>query len=98
MWVFFPRAHYYSTSFASNTEAVELCESCTFNIARQRGPLGSELSPGPRQTSPNHEIIKIYHVTRPVLRLGSMLSISMDMGLSLAASLIPELCYSSSAS
>ena len=28
----------------------------SFNIARQRGPLGSERSPGPRQTSPNAEI------------------------------------------
>ena len=81
MWVFSPCAHYYSTSFASNTEAVELCESCAFNIARQRGPLGSELSPGARQTAPNHEIIKIYHVTRPVRQLCSVLSISIDMRL-----------------
>ena len=42
--------------------------------------------------------IKIYHVTKPVLQLCSVLSISMDMGLSLVASLTPELCYSSSAS
>ena len=38
--------------------------------------------------------IKIYHVTRPVLHLGSALSISMDMGLPLEASLTPKLCYS----
>ena len=31
-------------------------EGKSFNIARQRRPLGSERSPGPRQTSPNAEI------------------------------------------
>ena len=33
-------------------------EEKSFNNARQRGPLGSEVPPGPRQMSPNAEI---YH-------------------------------------
>ena len=36
----------------------DLEESASHNIARQRKPLGSELSPGSRQMPPNHEI---YH-------------------------------------
>ena len=60
-----------------------------------------ELLKGPRGLVKHPQTmksIKIYHVTRPVLQLCSVLNISMDMGLSLVASLTPELCYSSSAS
>ena len=38
--------------------------------------------------------LKIYHVTKPVLQQIFALSISMDMGLPLEASLTPKLCYS----
>ena len=37
------------------------------------------------------KIMKIYHATKPVHQLGSVLSISIDMGLSLGPSMIPEL-------
>ena len=40
------------------------------------------------------KIMKTCHVTGPVLRLGSVLRITMDMGLSLGPSMIPKLGYS----
>ena len=38
--------------------------------------------------------MRIYHVAKPVLQLGSVLSITMDMGLSLGPSMTPKLGYS----
>ena len=49
---------------------------------------------------PGHQTMKYlknYHVTRPVPNLGCALVIIMDIRLSLAANLTPELCSSSSA-
>ena len=54
----------------SNVESPEGGKS--FNIARQRGPLGSELSPGPRQTAPNHEIHHDIMHARPLVTRNSL--------------------------
>ena len=78
---------------ASLGKQEELCESCDINIARQRGPLGSETSIWACLTASNHEIHKILSCDQPYSSMDLRIRYVGCHELLGQPSLIPKMCF-----